>query len=182
MLICVICRLLLLMVKTLKTLMMRFMPSARKSGGWRLWVAIADVSWYVRPDSELDKEAYQRANSTYFPEFVVPMLPELLSNGLCSLNPKVDRLAMVCEMTISESGNLSGYQFYEAVISSHARLTYTKVGKMLMQPARGRVKSIACRVRGCGSSSRRLCTVCTLLCVKRARSVVRSISILLKHG
>ncbi|WP_415902109.1 ribonuclease R [Neptuniibacter sp. QD29_5] len=114
----------------------------KKSGGWRLWVAIADVSWYVRPDSELDKEAYQRANSTYFPEFVVPMLPELLSNGLCSLNPKVDRLAMVCEMTISESGNLSGYQFYEAVISSHARLTYTKVGKMLMQPEEEESKAL----------------------------------------
>ncbi len=106
----------------------------KRGGGWRLWVAIADVSWYVRPDSALDHEATNRANSTYFPEFVVPMLPELLSNGLCSLNPQVDRLAMVCEMTISASGNLSGYQFYEAVISSHARLTYTKVGQMLMEP------------------------------------------------
>lgn len=106
----------------------------KPSGGWRLWVAIADVSWYVRPDSELDKEAIKRSNSTYFPEFVVPMLPELLSNGLCSLNPDVDRLSLVCEMTISDSGNLSGYRFYEAVINSHARLTYTKVGQMLMQP------------------------------------------------
>ena len=106
----------------------------KKSGGWRLWVAIADVSWYVRPDSELDQEAFKRSNSTYFPEFVVPMLPELLSNGLCSLNPNVDRLAMVCEMTISKEGVLSGYRFYEAVISSHARLTYTKVGQMLMHP------------------------------------------------
>jgi ribonuclease R len=106
----------------------------KKSGGWRLWVAIADVSWYVRPDSELDQEAFKRSNSTYFPEFVVPMLPELLSNGLCSLNPHVDRLAMVCEMTISKDGVLSGYRFYEAVISSHARLTYTKVGQMLMHP------------------------------------------------
>jgi ribonuclease R len=105
----------------------------KKSGGWRLWVAIADVSWYVRPGSALDIEAHKRGNSVYFPEFVVPMLPELLSNGLCSLNPKVDRLAMVCEMTISEAGNLSGYQFYEAIINSKARLTYTKVGKMLME-------------------------------------------------
>jgi ribonuclease R len=105
----------------------------KRSGGWRLWVAIADVSWYVRPGSALDIEAHKRGNSVYFPEFVVPMLPELLSNGLCSLNPKVDRLAMVCEMTISEAGNLSGYQFYEAVINSKARLTYTKVGKMLME-------------------------------------------------
>ncbi|MBN3562561.1 ribonuclease R [Aliamphritea spongicola] len=105
----------------------------KKSGGWRLWVAIADVSWYVRPDSPLDIEAHKRGNSVYFPEFVVPMLPELLSNGLCSLNPHVDRLAMVCEMTISASGNLSGYKFYEAVIQSHARLTYTKVGAMLQE-------------------------------------------------
>lgn len=100
-------------------------------GGWRLWVAIADVSYYVRPDSALDREAVKRGNSVYFPEFVVPMLPELLSNGLCSLNPKVDRLAMVCEMTVSRAGKLSGYKFYEAVINSKARLTYTKVGAML---------------------------------------------------
>ncbi|WP_027856825.1 ribonuclease R [Marinobacterium jannaschii] len=106
----------------------------KRSGGWRLWVAIADVSWYVRPDSALDHEGHNRGNSVYFPEYVVPMLPELLSNGLCSLNPHVDRLAMVCEMTISAAGKLSGYQFYEAVIQSHARLTYTKVGQMLMQP------------------------------------------------
>lgn len=102
-------------------------------GGWRLWVAIADVSYYVRPDSALDQEAVKRGNSVYFPEFVVPMLPELLSNGLCSLNPKVDRLAMVCEMTVSRAGKLSGYKFYEAVINSKARLTYTKVGAMLDQ-------------------------------------------------
>ena len=119
----------------------------KKSGGWRLWVAIADVSWYVRPDSELDKEAYQRANSTYFPEFVVPMLPELLSNGLCSLNPKVDRLAMVCEMTISESGNLSGYQFYEAVISSSCASNLHQGWQDADAARRGRIKSIACRVR-----------------------------------
>ncbi|MCV6611184.1 MAG: RNB domain-containing ribonuclease, partial [Amphritea sp.] len=93
----------------------------KRGGGWRLWVAIADVSWYVRPETPLDIEAHKRGNSVYFPEYVVPMLPELLSNGLCSLNPKVDRLAMVCEMTISAAGNLSGYQFYEAVIESKAR-------------------------------------------------------------
>lgn len=107
---------------------------AKRSGGWRLWVAIADVSWYVQPGSALDLEAHQRGNSVYFPEFVVPMLPEHLSNGLCSLNPQVDRLAMVCEMTISAAGNLSGYRFYEAVINSKARLTYTKVGALLMEP------------------------------------------------
>lgn len=106
----------------------------KKSGGWRLWVAIADVSSYVAPGTPLDIEAHGRGNSVYFPEYVVPMLPELLSNGLCSLNPKVDRLAMVCEMTISDAGRLSGYKFYEAVINSHARLTYTKVGKMLLEP------------------------------------------------
>lgn len=106
----------------------------KRSGGWRLWVAIADVSWYVRPDTALDQEAQVRGNSVYFPEFVVPMLPELLSNGLCSLNPQVDRLAMVCEMTISASGRLSGFQFYEGIIQSKARLTYTQVGAMLMEP------------------------------------------------
>lgn len=103
----------------------------KKSGGWRLWVAIADVSYYVRPDSALDKEAVNRGNSVYFPSQVIPMLPEVLSNGLCSLNPQVDRLCMVCEMTISESGNLSGFKHYEAVMNSHARLTYTKVAAML---------------------------------------------------
>ncbi len=103
----------------------------RKSGGWRLYVAIADVSHYVTVASALDKEAEHRSTSVYFPDFVLPMLPEALSNGLCSLNPRVDRLAMVCEMTISASGRISGYQFYEGLIYSHARLTYTKVGKMI---------------------------------------------------
>jgi len=103
----------------------------KKSGGWRLWVAIADVSSYVKTESKLDKEAQNRGNSVYFPEQVIPMLPEVLSNGLCSLNPQVDRLCMVCEMTISEAGRLSGYKFYEAVMNSHARLTYTKVANML---------------------------------------------------
>ncbi|MFR9719808.1 ribonuclease R [Aeromonas diversa] len=103
----------------------------KKSGGWRLWVAIADVSAYVKPGTALDAEAYQRGNSVYFPEFVVPMLPEVLSNGLCSLNPQVDRLCMVCEMTISASGRMSGYTFYEAVMNSHARMTYTKVAAIL---------------------------------------------------
>ncbi|NHX33213.1 RNB domain-containing ribonuclease, partial [Escherichia coli] len=98
----------------------------KKGGGWRLWVAIADVSYYVRPQTALDTEARSRGNSVYFPSQVVPMLPEVLSNGLCSLNPGVDRLCMVCEMTVSASGKLSSYKFYEAVMSSHARLTYTK--------------------------------------------------------
>ncbi len=99
--------------------------------GWRLWVAIADVSHYVRPGSALDEEAALRGNSVYFPEQVVPMLPEALSNGLCSLKPKVDRLAMVCEMELSGSGKLTGFRFYEAVIHSQARLTYTQVGEVL---------------------------------------------------
>jgi ribonuclease R len=100
-------------------------------GGWQLWVAIADVSYYVRPGTALDSEAQNRGNSVYFPEQVVPMLPEVLSNGLCSLNPQVDRLCMVCEMTISETGKLQEHQFYEAVMNSHARLTYTKVWDIL---------------------------------------------------
>ncbi|MEH6583171.1 MAG: ribonuclease R [Halioglobus sp.] len=103
----------------------------RLSGGWRLWVAIADVSHYVRPGSALDEEGAKRGNSVYFPERVVPMLPEALSNGLCSLKPKVDRLAMVCEMEISRAGNLGKCKFYESIIHSHARLTYTQVGEVL---------------------------------------------------
>lgn len=101
--------------------------------GWRLWVAIADVSHYVQPGSALDEEAALRGNSVYFPEQVVPMLPEALSNGLCSLKPQVDRLAMVCEMEISGSGKLTGFRFFEALINSHARLTYTQVGEALEQ-------------------------------------------------
>ena len=103
----------------------------RTLGGWRLYVAIADVSHYVRIGTALDAEAHRRATSVYFPERVIPMLPEAISNGLCSLNPHVDRLVMVCEMTISGNGKLGGYQFYEGLIHSHARLTYTKVGAML---------------------------------------------------
>lgn len=100
-------------------------------GGWQLWVAIADVSYYVRPKKALDDEAKNRGTSVYFPEQVVPMLPEVLSNGLCSLNPNVDRLCMVCEMSISANGKLEEYQFYEAVMNSHARLTYNKVWGIL---------------------------------------------------
>lgn len=100
-------------------------------GGWKLWVAIADVSYYVRPNSALDKEARLRGNSVYFPNRVVPMLPEILSNGLCSLNPQVDRLCMVCEITVSASGLMHDYRFYEGVMHSHGRLTYSKVAKIL---------------------------------------------------
>jgi ribonuclease R len=103
----------------------------RRKGGWRLYVAIADVSHYVPVESALDIEARARGNLVYFPDYVVPMLPEAISNGLCSLNPHVDRLCMVCEMTISDLGRITGYQFYEGVMHSHARLTYTKVGEIL---------------------------------------------------
>lgn len=103
----------------------------KKTKGWRLYVAIADVSHYVTVNSPLDVEGQNRGNSVYFPEHVVPMLPEKLSNGLCSLKPNVDRLCMVCEMTISANGRLSSYQFYEGVMHSHARLTYNLVGKIL---------------------------------------------------
>lgn len=102
-----------------------------EEAGWRLWVAIADVSYYVRPGTPLDEEAQNRGNSVYFPAQVVPMLPEVLSNGLCSLNPNVDRLCMVCEMHIGKAGGLKSHQFYEAVMNSHQRFTYTKVAGIL---------------------------------------------------
>ncbi len=100
--------------------------------GWKLLVAIADVSHYVQINSELDKEAQKRSTSVYFPERVIPMLPEILSNGLCSLNPHVDRLCMVCELLINEQGQVTRSRFFDAVMSSHARLTYTEVAKMLV--------------------------------------------------
>lgn len=103
----------------------------RAAGGWVLYVAIADVSHYVRPGTELDKEAYKRGNSVYFPGRVIPMLPETLSNNLCSLNQHVDRLVMVCEMNIQPSGRISRYVFHEAAIQSQARLTYTQVHAMM---------------------------------------------------
>ncbi|MEO7065716.1 MAG: ribonuclease R [Rhodanobacter sp.] len=99
----------------------------RRGGGWRLIVAIADVSHYVKVGNALDKEAFERSTSTYFPGFVVPMLPETLSNGICSLNPKVDRLCMVCDMVVDADGAVTKSKFYDAVMSSHARLTYDKV-------------------------------------------------------
>lgn len=101
------------------------------SGGWNLYVAIADVSHYVRRGEALDEEARVRGTSVYFPSRVIPMLPELLSNGLCSLNPAQDRLCLVCEVRIGPSGRVSRYRFMEAVIHSHARLTYTRVARFL---------------------------------------------------
>ncbi|MGH3927316.1 MAG: ribonuclease R family protein, partial [Pseudonocardiaceae bacterium] len=99
--------------------------------GYRLVVAIADVSYYVQPGTPLDEEAQKRATSVYFPGFVVPMLPETLSNGICSLNPNVDRMCFVCDMQVNNEGEVTQSRFYEAVMHSHARLTYTQVWNAL---------------------------------------------------
>ncbi|MFO1243776.1 MAG: ribonuclease R [Ramlibacter sp.] len=99
--------------------------------GWRLLVAIADVSHYVETGNAIDIDAYERATSVYFPRRVIPMLPEKLSNGLCSLNPEVERLCMVCDMLIAATGEIHAYQFYPAVMWSHARFTYTEVAAIL---------------------------------------------------
>jgi len=99
--------------------------------GWHLWVAVADVSYYVRPGSELDHEAYTRGNSVYFPDRVVPMLPEALSNELCSLKPHVDRACMAVEMTITNQGKMRNFHFHRALMRSRARLTYTQVQKAI---------------------------------------------------
>ncbi len=104
---------------------------AKPKGGWKLYVAIADVSHYVKVATALDEEAKNRGNSVYFPGEVIPMLPEILSNGLCSLNPQVDRLSMVCELNIDLNGKMQRYRFYPAVIRSQARLTYTQVAALL---------------------------------------------------
>ena len=103
----------------------------KTSSGWRLLVAIADVAHYVQIGSALDQEATTRGTSVYFPDRVVPMLPEVLSNGLCSLNPKVDRLCMVCDMRVSQEGKVTRSTFFEGVMRSKARLTYSQVGDFL---------------------------------------------------
>lgn len=109
---------------------------AQKVGrNYRLLVAIADVSHYVSPHSAIDEDAMERATSVYFPRRVIPMLPEKLSNGICSLNPDVERLCMVCDMVITYAGNIKSYQFYPAVMKSRARLTYTQVAKWLENPS-----------------------------------------------
>jgi ribonuclease R len=102
--------------------------------GWRLVVAIADVSFYVKPGDALDKDAYERGNSVYFPRRVIPMLPEALSNGLCSLNPDVERLCMVCDMQMDAKGKIKKYRFYPSVMLSKARMTYTQVHDMIAHP------------------------------------------------
>ena len=107
---------------------------ARPDKSWTLYVAIADVSHYVQVGTSLDLEATNRGNSVYFPGFVVPMLPEKLSNGLCSLRPEVDRLVMACKMDINAEGEITDYQFLEGIIHSHARLAYTEVAAMVQTP------------------------------------------------
>lgn len=102
-----------------------------RNGGFRLVVAIADVAHYVTPGSALDVEAERRGTSVYFPDWVIPMLPEALSNGLCSLNPEVDRLCVVCDMRLDAAGKVTRSSFYDGVMRSKARLTYTKVGALL---------------------------------------------------
>lgn len=104
----------------------------KKGEGWALYVAIADVAHYVKPGKALDEEAAKRGNSVYFPSKVIPMLPEVLSNGLCSLKPKVDRLCMVCDMRLDEKGEILRYRFYDAMIHSQARLTYTEAASILV--------------------------------------------------
>ncbi|MGE4370799.1 MAG: ribonuclease R [Burkholderiaceae bacterium] len=120
---------------------------SRKRPGWRLLVAIADVSHYVRPGDPLDDDAVERGTSVYFPRRVIPMLPEALSNGICSLNPQVDRLVLVCDMVIhasgAKAGMVSAYQFYDAVIHSHARTTYNDVWAALQQPTGPAAQSMA---------------------------------------
>jgi ribonuclease R len=106
-----------------------------RTKGFRLLVAIADVSHYVKPNDSLDDDALERSTSVYFPRRVIPMLPEKLSNGLCSLNPAVDRLTLVCDMVVTGDGEVTAYQFYPAVIHSAARLTYTEVAAILGNPS-----------------------------------------------
>jgi len=112
-----------------------------RENGWKLIVAIADVAHYVDINSALDTEAYERATSVYFPGRVVPMLPEALSNGLCSINPDVDRLCMVCEMFVNKQGEIDSYDFKEAIMRSHARLTYTQVAEALEAKDTGEISA-----------------------------------------
>ena len=118
-------------------------PMDARRRRWRLVVAIADVSHYVKDGDALDAEAQNRSTSVYFPRRVIPMLPEKLSNGLCSLNPRVDRLVMVADMVISDKGALQAYQFYPAVMHSAARLTYTEVWEALSVPDSGAARRLA---------------------------------------
>ncbi len=106
---------------------------SQNAGGWQLYVAIADVSHYVKHQDALDKEAFNRGNSVYFPHRVIPMLPETLSNGLCSLKPDENRLVLVCQMSVNAEGKVTRHRFYRALIRSHQRFTYTQVSAILEQ-------------------------------------------------
>ncbi len=119
----------------------------RTPSGWRLLVAIADVSHYVHPDTALDQEALERGNSVYFPERVIPMLPEVLSNGLCSLNPEVDRLCLACEMLFKRDGSMLRSRFLNGVMRSHARLTYDEAAAIMVD------RDAAARKRRAGLAS-----------------------------
>ena len=121
-----------------------------KSGGYRLVVAIADVSHYVKPGSAIDVEATDRGTSTYFPGYVVPMLPESLSNGLCSLNPDVERLCLVCDMHVDANGEVADSRFYAAVMRSHARLTYKQVWQAIGEEGQAGSRRPARRAAGAG--------------------------------
>ncbi|MCU0938112.1 MAG: ribonuclease R [Burkholderiaceae bacterium] len=118
-------------------------PMDKRRKKWRLIVAIADVSHYVTPGNAIDAEAQNRSTSVYFPRRVIPMLPEKLSNGLCSLNPAVDRLVMVADMVVDAEGAIGAYQFYPAVIHSHGRLTYTEVWDALSMPGSPAARRLA---------------------------------------
>lgn len=118
-----------------------------REDGFKLWVAIADVSHYVKPGTALDDEAFERGTSTYFPNYVVPMLPEELSNELCSLNPNVDRLCFVCEMDIDFQGHISSHKFYEAVMRSQARVTYGEAQEVIDGRTPAKLKSVADNIR-----------------------------------
>ena len=139
--------------------------SAGSRGGFRLVVAIADVSHYVKLKTALDTDARERTTSVYFPRRVIPMLPENLSNELCSLRPNVDRLCMVCDMQVSATGNVNGYEFYAAVINSKARLTYTEVAALLPDLVKAKPKA--------GTIEASLKTLYTLYQVFREARVLR---------
>jgi ribonuclease R len=152
----------------------------RRGGGWRLVVAIADVAHYVRPGTVLDECARERGNSVYLPDRVVPMLPEALSNDLCSLRPQVPRLCLVCDMSISAKGRVSAYRFYNAVMHSAARLTYTLVGRFLDGEAVELAPTVATSLRHLHAVFR------TLLAARDERGALdfdsREQKLLLEHG
>lgn len=118
----------------------------KASNGWTLWVAIADVSHYVKPGTAMDEEAFERGNSVYFPNFVVPMLPEKLSNGLCSLNPNVDRLVLVAEIHLDHNGETKYTEFYEGVINSHARVTYGEAQQIVEGHAVPKIRHVSSEI------------------------------------